>query len=771
MASALEGITVVDLGTGPAAALATMFLSDNGATVVRVLDGAAPDFREGGYIVWDRGKSAVRIDLDSPGGAAELHRLIGSADVLVEDFAPSSPRQHLVDWQMLRAINSRLVACSITAYGKRGPWKDEPPIEDLVLARTGLLGGLPGFRPAPVHTVHPLPSVGAALLSCNGIAAALLAREDTGRGRAIETSLMAGALLYMTKADGEKIKRHVFQTNPSGSAPFYSLYECADGKWVQLGCVHANFIAIAARLFGLSELVKEPRFDLGRGGQTPADDAELRSKVSDAIKLKPLAEWARIFEEADVPFAQARLTEEGFDDPQVQHNGMVVTLEDPAAGPVVQMGVPVQLTATPGAIQGPRQAPSTVTAPSTPPKSAAAPGEIPARLDPPPLAGVRILEITNLIAGPTAGRILADLGADMIKLEPPTGDLSRPIGRTYFYAINFNKRSIAVDTSTDKGREVVQRIAAKCDALLANLRPNATGRMGIGTKINPRLIETHLTGYGFTGPYSKRPGIDPLAQAYMGMSRAQGGPENPPVFPAQLAPTDYTNGAMGAFGTILALYVRKRTGVVQNVYGNLLSAGILLSSAWFTKYRGRPERPLADKAQMGLGPFHRLFQLADGWIYVAADVEGEQRAVCQIADVAWPDAAALMPPPERHRNEAPIAKALEAAFSRRSVADVLARLEVAKVPCAPAPPGHAEIFLESPHVVANDMVAVRQHPTGGRLRVQWRSVRFSDTELTGGRTTPLLGEHTAEVMAEAGYSAADIEAMLADGIVVTERLP
>lgn len=769
MAGALEGISVVDLGTGAAAALATMFLSDHGARVIRVLDAGAPDFREGGFVVWDRGKTAARIDLDSKEGEAELERLIASADVLVEDLAPSSARQRLVAWEALRRSNPRLVACSITAYGKQGVWKDEPPIDDLVMARTGLLGGLPGFRPAPVHTVHPLPSTGAALLACNGIAAALLAREDTGRGRAVETSLMAGACLYMTKADGEKIRRHVFQTHPSGSAPFYSLYECADGKWVQLGCVHENFIAIAAGLFGLSALISEPRMVSGRAPLTPADDLEMRTAVATAVKQRPLAEWAELFERADVPFAPARLTEEGFDDPQVQHNRMVITLKDPAVGAVVQMGVPVEMTGTPGAVQGPRTA--AVRADRIAPRTASAATRVgdAGVIDPPPLSGIRVLEITNLIAGPTAGRILGDLGADMIKLEPPTGDLSRPIGRTYFYAINFNKRSISVDTSTEKGREVVQRIAATCDVLLANLRPKATERMGLGTKINPKLIETHLTGYGFSGPYSKRPGIDPLAQAYMGMSRAQGGPENPPVFPAQLAPTDYTNGAMGAFGTILALYVRKRTGVVQNVYGNLLSAGILLSSAWFTKYRGRPVRPLADKEQMGLGPFHRLFKLTDGWIYVVAESEAERRAFAQVAGVTPPEMAALFPAQGRHPNEAPFAEVLERALGGRRVSDVLGALKAAAVPAAEAPEGHAEIFLEHPHVVANDMVAVREHPTSGRLRVQWRSVRFSDTAPTLGRVTPLLGEHTAEVMSEAGYTTQEIKALLAQGIVKSER--
>src|SRR5262249_38056336 len=156
------------------------------------------------------------------------------------------------------------------------------------------------------------------------------------------------------------------------------------------------------------------------------------------------------------------------------------------------------------------------------------------------------------------------------------GDMSRPIARSYFYAVNFNKRSVCVDTGTPAGRQLVQRIAASADALIANLRPHTTERMVIGPAVNPRLIETHVTGYGWSGPYAKRPGIDPLAQALMGLSRAQGGCDNPPVFAAQLAPTDYTNGALGALGTILALLVRARSGTVQRVDSDLLSAAIVL---------------------------------------------------------------------------------------------------------------------------------------------------------------------------------------------------
>ena len=307
MTSALDGITVLDLTSGPAGALATMFLCDHGARVIRVVDVQDTTPRRGGYLVWDRGKACVRLDLSritvptSPGTTsatveptASYMRLLRNADVLVEDFSPSSSLQAIVPFDWLSALNPRLVHCSITAYGKHGHLKDEPPIDDLVLARMGILATQPGFRPAPVHVVHPLPSVGAALFAAQGIAAALLAREKTGLGRYVETSLMAGALLYHPKVTGEKLAPNTFQTHPSGSAPFYSVYECADGNWVQLGCVHRGFVATAATVMDIKYVLDEPRFGGGRMPPTEEAEMELRAIVAQAIRTRPYAEWARI---------------------------------------------------------------------------------------------------------------------------------------------------------------------------------------------------------------------------------------------------------------------------------------------------------------------------------------------------------------------------------------------------------------------------------------------------------------------------------------------
>jgi crotonobetainyl-CoA:carnitine CoA-transferase CaiB-like acyl-CoA transferase len=794
MASALDNITVLDLTSGPAGALATMLLCDHGARVIRLVD-VHDQARHRGYLVWDRGKECVRLDLsriEPPQDSRSLVitrqtaaespsdvyvQLLRSADVVVEDFAPTSGRQNLVQAEWLFALNTGLIHCSITAYGKYGRFKDEPPIDDLVMARAGILSTQPGFRAGPVHVVHPLPSVGAALLAAQGIAAALLAREHTGLGRTVETSLLAGALLYHPKVSAEQLAPHVFQSNPAGSAPFYSLYECADGEWVQLGCVHEGFIQTAAGVMGVKDVLDEPQYGRGRVPKTPEADRDLRAIIAQAIQTKPYTIWARIFEEADVPYARVRTTEENMDDQQVQVNAMLIELQDPEVGRIAQMGVPVQLSATPGEVKGPRLLPTSHPAllreegPEVQSPSAGHPRQ--EALFDPPLKGIRVLEITNLIAGPTAGRLLADLGADVIKMEPLEGDISRPIGRTYFFNLNANKRSLSLNTRTPEGKEVAQRVAATADVLLANLRPHATERMGIGPemlqRLNPRLIETHITGFGWDGPYALRPGIDPLAQALMGLSRAQGAPGNPPVFYSQLAPTDFTAGALGALGTILALFVRERTGVMQRVDTNLLNGGILLSSEWFTQYQGKPPRPLADRGQYGIDAFHRLYEAADGWLYVAADTAAARQTLCRALGCEDLLGHYTSMPVGNHPADTTLADALSKRFTGLSLDEALACLQAANVSCAPAVSGHSEVFLNDPHALANDMVATHRHPLLGQQRVARHYVRFGHTEVLEGRPTALLGEHTHEVLQEVGVTESAIAELYAKGVVKTEK--
>ena len=768
MSGALDGLTVLDLTVGAAGALATMFLSDHGARVVRVVDDASLVLRAGGYRVWDRGKACVVARRDAVTTDRRLQELVANADVLVEDFAPAE-RPVQLSYAALAALNPRLVVCSITAYGEHGPYRDEPAIDDLVLARAGILAGLPGFRPAPVHLVHPLPSVGAGLLAALGIAAALYEREETGCGGPVATSLLAGALIYHPKVAAERLKPNVFQTNPYGSAPFYSVYECADGEWVQLGCVHPGFIARAADLMGIGELLADPIYGRGQSPKTPEADNHLRAELKRVIATRAYSDWATDFEANDIPFARARLTEEGLDDPQIRHNRMIVSLEDPEVGVIEQMGIPVRLSATPGNVQGPRRkAPEDVSALLNDAKRAttAPPQQARASLPPLPLDGVRVLEITNLIAGPMAGRLLADLGADVMKLEPPQGDISRPIGRTYFYSVNFAKRSICVDTATQEGKAAVARLARSCDVILANLRPGATARMGIGCDVDPNVIEAHVSGYGATGPYAKRPGIDPLAQAWMGLERAQGGAGNPPSFPAQLAPTDFTAGTMAAIGTVLALYARRRgTAAGQGVEVNLLDGGIVLSSEWFTRYRDRPARPLADRQQYGLSPFHRLYELRDGFVYVAADDDAARRALVLAAGLADGGAGCRLAEGGEHPNETTFAHALAAWFAAQDGREVATLLSARCIPFAPVVSAEAQAFFSDPHCAANGLGLTAVHPEAGQLTAVCRYVYFGDRRRPQTLPTALLGEHTRQILREGGFDDHEIDCLCEAGTV------
>ena len=589
---ALGGITVVDVSSGLAAALASMMLADNGARVIRVALRDEDVVRNRDiFAVYDRGKEVARLDADDPNSPALLRDLRAGADVLLDDFAPSSPLRERLGIDGMRDGNDSLVHCSITAYGARGPLRDEPADHDLVAARMGILGSQPSNRGGAVYVAHPVAYVGAALLACMGICAALFRRERTGKGSRVETSLMAGALLYTPKAVSDSLPPRPIRMTPQGGGPFYSVFECADGEWIQIGCIHSGFVDLAAAVIGVAgDIAANPEFGDGRWPRTESARKRLFDMVADKLRSRPSAEWIADLRAADVPCDVVRTAEQAMSDAQILHNGLVQEVDDPLLGKTRMIGLPIALSETPGFVRSEGRG-ARSERPSQPiaPKSAETP-EASSQTDTPtphssPLAGVRIMEMTNVIAGPVAGRLLADLGADMIKFESPYGDISRPAGGAGFVAFNTNKRSVSVNTKTADGQEIARRIAATSDAILANMRPGATDRMGLDREtlaaLNPRLIESHITAYGWDGPYSQRPGVDPIAQAITGLQRAQGGYGGPPVYLSALAPCDYTGGALGALGTILALLARERTGIAQRANTNLLAAGALMCADGF----------------------------------------------------------------------------------------------------------------------------------------------------------------------------------------------
>lgn len=268
--------------------------------------------------------------------------------------------------------------------------------------------------------------------------------------------------------------------------------------------------------------------------------------------------------------------------PQVAHNQAICTFDDPVLGALTQLGVLSDFSRTPMKPHGARAA-QVVAPPQLPParfEQLSAEGE--AQL---PLSGLRVLEISNIVAGPAIGRVLGELGADVIKLEPPAGDLSRGFaGRTFFQHVNSNKRGICIDARQQGADEIVHRIVATCDAVVANVRPGATQRMGISPEKFPRLVESHVTAYGWDGPYGKSPGLAPIAQALTGFHLAQRGEGNPPTNLNLMAPTDYAGGIL-ASGALVTFEPGARSAwhthpAAQRLY--------VVSGVGLTQERGKP---------------------------------------------------------------------------------------------------------------------------------------------------------------------------------------
>ncbi len=787
MPSALDGITVVDLSRGMAGSLAAMFLCDNGARVIRVENSSEPEHpRPEGYRIWNRGKESLALalaealqGLDS-GGSPELavfDKLVRKADVILETFRPSSAYQRLVEFERLRSINSGVIHCSITGYGKRGPLKDCDPDEQLVMARAGISGAAPTFRPGPSYVTHPIPGINSALMAAQGISASLLARQKSGTGRSMETSLLAGALIPASQFRSENKQMSPYRGVPSGGPPFYSVFRCQDGEYLQIACIHTGFAEIAAAVMGIYDqfpgATDDPRRFVPRDEEARREMANL---VSATMETRPAHEWEMIFEEADVPFMRARTVEEGMQDPQVLHNGMVVRLPDPEVGEIDQMGLPIKLSERPGRIRCGARKPGEDTN-AILAELAQEPDVTPDSMEPvaemaPPLDGVRVLEVSNVIAGPVIGMYLASLGANVIKMEPLAGEISRAGEHRFFVAGNANKRSIGMNASSPEGRQAAQRIAETVDAVVANTRPGTIRRMGVDREgmgeRNLKLVESYVTAFGPDGPYDHRPGLDPLAQALTGLQRNQGGRDNPPIFLAWQAPTDYTAGGMAALGAILALFVREREGVCQRSDTNLLNAGAVVNGDRFLKYEGKSPKREADAGHYGLSALHRFYETSDGWIYLVAEDEDTWEPLCESLGVSGlAEDRRFVDSASREANDKALAEELAKVFAGMSAEESLDRLGRSSIGCSPVSVEQIPGYFEDEHTKANGQFVEHNHVIWGRTWYSARLVRFANTRPIAGRPTPLLGEHTREVLGEAGYTEAEIDDLYSGGIVTT----
>lgn len=392
-----------------------------------------------------------------------------------------------------------------------------------------------------------------------------------------------------------------------------------------------------------------------------------------------------------------------------------------------------------------------------------------------PLDGLRVLAVSQLGAGPWALTLLSDLGAEVIKLEPPgRGDEARNVppyaadgDSLYFQSLNRGARGLTLDLRSAAGQAVLHRLVARCDAVYDNLRGGEPARLGLSyaslRDVNPRIVCCSLSGFGQTGPRAHEPGYDFVIQAYAGFMSLTGAPDGPPER-CGVSVVDFSSGILSVLALMIGLHRSQRTGVGCEIDVSLYDTALSMLNylaGWTLNRDWHPQRT-ANGAHQTLVPA-QTFRTADGWLVVMCLKEKFWQALCErmerrdlLADARFATFA------DRHANRTVLLPLLTAELARRSTADWLERLR-GYVPCGPV--YSVEEALADEHALARDMVVALDHPVFGLLRQVGTPLKMSGVEPRRGRA-PRLGEHTDQILADlGGYDAAEIARLRADGVV------
>jgi crotonobetainyl-CoA:carnitine CoA-transferase CaiB-like acyl-CoA transferase len=391
-----------------------------------------------------------------------------------------------------------------------------------------------------------------------------------------------------------------------------------------------------------------------------------------------------------------------------------------------------------------------------------------------PLSGFRIVDLTQMVAGPMATMILADQGADVIKVEPRSGDFTRTQGAgprgiaALFAATNRNKRSIAIDLKQPRGVDLVRRLVAGADVFVQNFRPGAIDKLGLGEatlrEIRPGLVYVSLSGFGDEGPYVAKRVYDPVIQALSGLAAINADHETGRPRMVRLIVPDKVTALTAAQAITAALLARARDGRGQHVRLAMLDAAIAflwpegMALQSFPDIEVKPPRPSPDL----------VFRTADGYLTAGAMSDAEWAGFCRaLGHTEWTDDPRFRTPSLRLRNQAERLALASGVFPEHPTADWIARLDAEDVPCAPIL-SRTEV-LADPQVRANGIVVESIHPEGGRHRQARPAARFDATPASVRRHAPKLGEHDAEIAREAGYSEDEIAALRTDAVIGSAR--
>ncbi|TQM11339.1 CaiB/BaiF CoA transferase family protein [Pseudonocardia kunmingensis] len=810
----LDGLTVVDLSTSLPGAFTTQFLADAGADVVQVEPpGGSPLRAQPGWPGLARGKRSIVLDLHDDdlhdeADRATLDRLLARADVLVTTSAPATLARLGLTAERLADLNPRLVSAAITGWGMTGPWRDLPGYEGMVLAKLGYfhVKRLSTNRPGPAFVSVPYASWGAAQTALHGILAALIERETSGRGQRVEADLVRGVATidtwnWFSELVGQRWPDAFTTVNafddhgqPQGHL-IYPLLVAAtkDGYWLQFAQTQARLFQAMLQELDMAELPGDPKWK----GFPQFDDRARRVELWEIMLRKvgerTLAEWEQVF--ATNPNVSAEVFRSGPDalaHAQLVHDGRVVTVDDPAFGPVRQPSTLVHVDDVP--LSPPRPAPgldehaeqiraeAAASTPAVDPGN----GDAPAAL---PLAGVTVLELSSMYAAPYGATLLTDLGARVFKIEPLGGDQIRTLVQfpeAGGAKVMQGKESIAVDMATDEGLAIVHELARRSDIVLQSYRAGAAERARVDPatlkKLNPDLVYLSAPGYGTGGPYGGRPAYAPSIGAASGLALtdapdaagATGSLEEIKKAAVRLnaasAVISLQGDGIAALGVgsamLLGLLARRRGRALGNMTTTMLSSATHALIDRNIDYAGRPAAPRVDPDGHGFGALYRMYRAADGWVFLAAPAadewEGLATALRPYTDLAAD--ARFASPAQRADADAALADVLGGVFATKAKADWEAELTAAGVGCVAVAEHAPELTLMSDEAADAGYHVTAMSPVFDEHRRPAPATRFSRsvTKADGGC---LAGDHTDALLQELGYDDERIADLHARNIV------
>jgi len=762
----LAGLSVVevaigtsDLGLGLAGGVPGMILADLGASVIRVTGAAALPIDSGlpWGLAWHRDKHVVATD-----DRDEVFALLRDADVALAYGPEPLVEGRDLGYRDLRAANPSLV------YARCRPSRTSAGVAAdfglLVEARAGFCTQLAGHRPGPIFVDVRAPGIGTASLLLVSVLALLCRRARTGTGGWAETSLYDGMLATLGCMIGrsERAAPEIEGYWEKGSTFPNFLYRCADGELIQVWFGGKGMYRSLIEVLG-----DEPSAEGYYADQMAGRLGERARRWASFFVTQPRDVWITRLREAGVACEPLLGPGELLADPQLAETGLAVRRSrDVVVGSLISVtplraAPPTERDGEDAPEPGQRANDRAVTGSAGQPSGWSAGGL---------LAGLRVVDFSAFVAGPLAAEVLADLGADVIKVEPPEGEAMRAAAYA-IAACQRGKRSLALNITAPDARPVVEKLLTWADVMLHNFRVGVAERLGIdaGTvaRLNPDAVYCHASAFGPAGPRAAFPGNDALMQAVTGLERAVGGRGNDPLA-ATWIPIDMCGGWVAAAGLLAGLYARARGRGGQHVARSLLGAGMLLQSGAFLRDGQVVPGPELDARQTGYGPGYRIYEGADGnWLALVLPDDESWRRLASL-----PEASSLPATYAPLRGGAVDAVArqaetvLEAAFATAGAAEWAGRLRALGLLAELIEPldrdGFRRAILDDP--VNRELGRVVSYETAdwGHFEQIGPLLRCGPEACGGPRLMlPGVGAHTAEVLAELGFSGAEIDALLA----------